>query len=310
MSTPTPTPSTPVWLITGCTSGFGRSIAFESLSRGHKVIATARNSSRLVELKAAGAAVMDLDVTSDDETLAQKMAEANEVYGRITHVVNCAGYILEGGVEEASNKEVFDHYNTNVLGTFNVARAVTKYLRAAAAAVPGGQQVALANFGSLGSWWSGAGVAHYCSTKFAVSGLTEGLAEELKPFGIDVCVIEPGYTQTGFLARGAGGDGGGGGGDHRVVTERKIAAYEGTAVAAVHDALEAYNGKQPGDVDKSAKVIVDVLTKDGVAKGREVPVRLALGTDTLEVIRKKCEETLRLIGEWEEISRSTMRDEN
>ncbi|KAK3956332.1 hypothetical protein QBC32DRAFT_367072 [Pseudoneurospora amorphoporcata] len=283
MSIQTPPPSTPVFIITGCTSGFGRSIAFESLSRGHAVIATARNSSRLSELQAAGAAVMDLDVTSTDDTLNQKMAEANALYGRITHVVNCAGYILEGGVEEASSKEVFDHYNTNVLGTFNVARAVVKYLRAAAA-VPG-QQVALANFGSLGSWSSGAGVAH-CNTKFAVSGLTEGLAEELKPFGIDVCVVEPGYTQTG-----------------------KVAAYQGTAVAAVHDALETYNGKQPGDVDKSAKVLVDVLTKSGVAKDREVPVRLALGADTLEVIRKKCEDTLRLNGEWEDISRSTMRDE-
>ncbi|KAK3397941.1 hypothetical protein B0T20DRAFT_354072 [Sordaria brevicollis] len=306
MSTPTSTPSTPVWLITGCTSGFGRSIAFEALRRGHHVIATARTSSRLSELQAAGAVVMDLDVTSPDEKLSTKMAEANAVYGKITHVANCAGYILEGGVEEASAKEVFDQFNTNVLGTFNVARAVVRYLRDAAAG--GEQQVALANFGSLGSWSSSAGVAHYCSTKFAVSGLTEGLAEELKPFGIDVCVIEPGYTQTRFLAR--GGSGSGGPGDHRVVTERRIAVYEGTVVAVAREALETYNGNQPGDVEKSAKVIVDVLTKRGVAEGREIPVRLALGTDTLEVIRKKCMDTLRLIGEWEEVSKLTMRDGN
>ena len=329
-----PKPPTPVFFITGASSGFGRSIAFESLRRGHHVIATARNSSRLSELRAAGAVTMDLDVTSSDSVLNQKMAEASAIYGKITHVVNCAGYILEGGIEEASSKEVFEEFNTNVLGCFNVARAATKYLRAATAADAGEggeggqQQVALANFGSLGSWKSSAGVAHCefisslslslvmvgwteanthtdCSTKFAVSGLTEGLAEELKPFGIDVCVIEPGYTATGFLARG-----GNGGGDHRIVTERKIAAYEGTAVAAAHDAMEAYNGNQPGDVDKCAKVIVDVLTKSGVAKGREVPVRLALGTDTLEVIRKKCEDTLRLVAEWEDVSSSTMRDEN
>lgn len=165
MSIQTLTSSNPVWLITGCTSGFGRSIAFEALSRGYAVIATGRNSSRLSELQAAGAAVMDLNVTSSDDTLDQKMAEANALYGKITHVVNCAGYILEGGVEEASSKEVFDHYNTNVLGTFNVARAVVKYLRAAAAAAVPGQQVALANFGSLGSWRSGAGVAH-CEFNF------------------------------------------------------------------------------------------------------------------------------------------------
>jgi NADP-dependent 3-hydroxy acid dehydrogenase YdfG len=91
-----------VWFITGASSGFGKSIALEALKRGHKVIASARSASKLGELKDAGAIVMDLDVTSDDETLASKLAEANAVYGKITHVVNAAGYILEGAVEESS----------------------------------------------------------------------------------------------------------------------------------------------------------------------------------------------------------------
>jgi NADP-dependent 3-hydroxy acid dehydrogenase YdfG len=90
-----------VWFITATSSGFGKAIALEALRRGHKVIATARNSAKLGELKAAGAAVMDLDVTSDDKTLAAKFAEANAIHGRITHVVNAAGYILVGAIEEA-----------------------------------------------------------------------------------------------------------------------------------------------------------------------------------------------------------------
>jgi NADP-dependent 3-hydroxy acid dehydrogenase YdfG len=93
--------STPVFLITGASSGFGEAIAHEALSRGHHVIATARSASKLGALRAAGAAVLDLDVTSDEATLAGVFGAAHAVHGRITHVVNCAGYILEGAVEEA-----------------------------------------------------------------------------------------------------------------------------------------------------------------------------------------------------------------
>jgi len=292
-----------VWFITAASSGFGKAIAFEALHRGYKVIASARNSAKLGELKAAGAVVMDLDVTSDDETLDRKLAEANSIYGKLSHVVNPAGYILEGAVEEASNKEVFDQFNTNVLGTFNVARAAAKYLRTAAVAAassePKGNITVLANFGSLGSWISSSATAHYCSTKWAVSGMTEGLRDELQPFGIDVTVIEPGYTRTGFLER-DGDDG------HRITTRRILPVYNRTGVAAAREALSSYSGAQPGDVVKCASVIVDVLTKEGVAKGRGIPLRLVLGTDSLEVVRTKCQETLRLLEEWDDVSSSTM----
>ncbi|KAK4449317.1 putative oxidoreductase YusZ [Podospora aff. communis PSN243] len=290
------TMSSPVWFITATSSGFGKAIALEALQRGHKVIATARNSSKLAELKEAGAAVMDLDVTADDATLAAKLSEANAMHGKITHVVNAAGYILVGAIEEASQKEVFDQYNTNVFGSFNIARAAAPYLRAAAAAAASkgiDTNTALANFGSLGSWRSGAGVAHYCSTKFAVTGLTEGLREELKPFGIDVCVIEPGYTRTGFLR----------GSDHRIVTEKLLDEYQGTETEKARGLMAAVDGNQPGDVDKCAKVIVDVLTRKG---GREVPVRLLTGSDAVEVVKGKCNETLQLVSEWEEVSSSVM----
>jgi NADP-dependent 3-hydroxy acid dehydrogenase YdfG len=94
-------PSNPVFLITGAASGFGEAIAYEALSRGHHVIATARSVSKLGALEAAGAAVLDLDVTSDDATLAAVFEKARAIHRRITHVVNCAGYVLEGTVEEA-----------------------------------------------------------------------------------------------------------------------------------------------------------------------------------------------------------------
>jgi NADPH:quinone reductase-like Zn-dependent oxidoreductase len=93
---------TPVWFITAASSGFGKSIALEALKRGHKVIATARNSSKLTDLKEAGAEVMDLDVTSDEATIQAVIDKAVAVYGKITHVINAAGYIFEGAVEEST----------------------------------------------------------------------------------------------------------------------------------------------------------------------------------------------------------------
>lgn len=93
--------SDPVFFITGASSGFGESIAVEATKRNYKVIATARQSMKIRHLKDAGAEVMDLDVTADEATLAAKLKEANSIYGKITHVINAAGYVLEGALEES-----------------------------------------------------------------------------------------------------------------------------------------------------------------------------------------------------------------
>ncbi|KAK3986696.1 putative oxidoreductase YusZ [Cladorrhinum sp. PSN332] len=294
MATPTNNSTTPIWLISGASSGFGHAISQEALSRGHRVIATARSHSKLSSLEALGASVLSLDVTSPEADLAAIIKEAASIYGAITHVANCAGYILEGAVEESSQKEVHDVFNTNVFGTVNLARAVIPYLREAA---EHGYKPALATFGSLGSWRSGAAVSLYCSTKFAVTGLTEGLYEELKPFGISVCCVEPGYTRTGFLSTTQDG------GDHRMKTARQLDVYQNTAAASARDALNAYSWQQPGDVKKCATAIVDVLTREKMAEGEDVvPMRLVLGSDCLETVRTKCETTLKLVKEWEGVT--------
>ncbi|KAB5518711.1 hypothetical protein GE09DRAFT_1156191 [Coniochaeta sp. 2T2.1] len=293
--------ATPVWFITGTTSGFGKQIAVEALGRGHKVIATARNSTKLAELKSKGAHVMDFDVTADEPTLAAKLDEAAAVYGgRLTHVVNTAGYILAGAVEEASQQEVYDEFNTNVFGICNVLRAAAPHLRSAAAGDVTRQQhqPTYVTFGSVGSYHSSPGIAHYCSTKATVSSLSEGLAGEMKPFGVAVCCVEPGYTRTEFLQKV-------GGKERRVVARRELDLYKTGPVQQTKDAMEAVSGKQPGDVEKMARVIVDVLTKEGVAKGREIPVRLPLGSDTIETVRKTAVDYMTLVEEWEDVARLT-----
>ncbi|OHE92024.1 short chain dehydrogenase [Colletotrichum orchidophilum] len=277
----------PVWFITGASSGFGLAIAKEALSRGHRVIATARNPAKLSELASAGADLLSLDVTAGETTVTETVNKAFALHGKVTHVVNSAGYILEGTVEEANAQEVFDQFNTNVLGTLKVSRAAAPHLRAQRFGV-------VVNIGSLGSWKGGPAFALYCSTKAAVSMLTEGFYDELKPFGVDVCALEPGYFRTGFLNPGA-----------RIKAELSVGAYNESSAGQVRKLLETVDNNQPGDPIKGARVVVDVMTKSGVAEGREIPPRLVLGTDCLATIREKCKSTISLLNEWEPISAST-----
>jgi NADP-dependent 3-hydroxy acid dehydrogenase YdfG len=279
----------PVWFITGASAGFGKSIALEALSRGHSVIASARSISALNDLSSAGAHTLALDVTSPQPAIEAVAKAANDKYGYITHVVNAAGYMLLGAVEETTPAEDLQNFSTNVLGTLNVCKAFLPYLRSSTS--PGRS---ISNFGSIASWYSGAGYALYSGTKFAVSGISEGLRAELAPFGIAVTVIEPGYFRTSFLNPGK-----------TVRSEKVIREYEESAVGqSVREVME-YDGKQPGDVEKGSRVVVDVLTKSGAAKGREVPIRIMLGSDAPGAIGGVCKSTLALLDEWSEITTKT-----
>ncbi|CAO2651440.1 Nn.00g040100.m01.CDS01 [Neocucurbitaria sp. VM-36] len=279
---------TPVWFITAASSGFGKYIALEALSRGHKVVASARSTSRIADLKEAGAEILALDVTSPLSEIEKIAKEANGKYGYINHLVNAAGYTLVGAVEETSPKEDYDIFNTNVFGLLNVSKAFLPYIRSTS-----GHRT-VANFGSIGSWRGGPGYALYSGTKWACSGISESMYHELAPLGINVTVIEPGYFRTGFLNAGA-----------QVKSEKRIKEYNESAVGHIRETLDKVNNNQPGDVVKGAKVIVDILTKTGVAEGKEVPIRVALGSDSPVVIMGKCEETIKLLNEWDGITNKT-----
>ncbi|KAI1375132.1 NAD(P)-binding protein [Hypoxylon crocopeplum] len=283
-----------VWFIAGASNGFGKAVAFEALKRGDKVVAASRNPAKMADLKEAGALVLALDVTADDATIQATLQKAVDTYGKITHCINAAGYILEAAAEEASPKEVFDQFNTNVLGIINMTRNELHHLRPQRHGV-------IANFGSLGSWRGGPAGSYYASTKWAVSGFTEALYEELMPLGISAVVIEPGYFRTGFLNQG--------GGNRLVAANQMTEEYKDSAVPLIKARLNVVDNNQPGDVSKGARVIVDVLTKTGAAEGRDIPIRLVLGRDSMEVIRGKMESTEALLKDWEDIIVSTDHDD-
>ena len=121
---------------------------------------------------------------------------------------------------------------------------------------------------------------------------------ELAEFGIKVCCIEPGYFRSNFLNSG-----------NRLIAKAHIPDYDGTASRETQAAMEAYNNKQPGDIVKGARTIVDVLSQTGVAEGREIPMRLGIGSDCFNVITGKCNDTITLMEQWNDITISTDHDD-
>ncbi|EXJ86632.1 hypothetical protein A1O3_03585 [Capronia epimyces CBS 606.96] len=227
---------------------------------------------------------MSLDVTSPLDELKKIAEEAHGIYGRIDYLINNAGFSQVGGLEELTPEETEFQFSTNVFGPLNVTRAILPYMRARRSGV-------VANFSSVGAWRGAARVGLYCASKWAVSGLSETLYYELADFDIKICTVEPGYFRSSFLNPGNKKD-----------KKNVIPDYEGTAVRKAEAFLEAYDNKQPGDIKKGAKVILDVLTG---AAGREIPMRLVLGTDAYGAIKAKCENTIETLDEWKDLSVST-----
>lgn len=281
-------PSQLVWLITGTSSGLGRYLTIAALKRGDKVIATARGRSlsKLDDLRTRGADVLELDVTAPLDKLHEIAKKAIAVHGRVDVLVNNAGYILVGAVEENTPEESLDQFNTNVFGALNVSRAFLPYMRERKTGT-------IVWFGSLGGWRSVPTAALYATTKAAVRSISTTLHDEISPLGLRSICVDFGYFRTSFLAP-----------DHRTPEVSRIADYAAVS-EKVNAALEAYNGNQPGNPEKGVEVIVDVIHGDGVAAGKAFPTVLSLGSDTYGVVKNACESTLAGLEEWREVTLST-----
>ncbi|PBK86434.1 NAD(P)-binding protein [Armillaria gallica] len=277
-----------VWLITGTSTGLGRDLALAALERGEKVIATARARSvhLLADLKEKGAETIELDVTAPLDDLKKVADKAVGIYGRVDVLVNNAGYILVGAIEESTPQETFEQFNTNVFGALNVTRAFLPHMRARRT----GTFVWL---GSVGGWRAVPNAGLYGTTKWALRGISETLHVEVSPLGLRSICIDFGYFRTSFLT-----------GDHRKPYVAKIDDYK-EITEKVESALQAYNGKQPGDPKKGVQVMLDVVRGEGVAQGKEFPNSLLLGSDCFEGVQDQIQGYLKLQKEWEDVSKST-----
>ena len=286
---------TPVWFITGTSSGFGHDMALAALNLGHKVIATARNVSRIQDLADAGAHVMAFDVTAPMSSMQEAASAVFKQHGRVDYLINTAGYVLFGAVEEISSSEVYDCFNTNVFGVMNTVQAFLPGLRSQDVGQEG-VRATIATFGSLAAWNIGAGFSAYSMTKACAHVLADVLKDELSPFSIRATVVEPGYFRTNFLQPNA-----------MIGSAKTMPAYrdEITPVSRNKQVLDSVNGKQLGDVKKGSQTVVDVLTGTGVAKGRQLPSRIVLGSDCVHDIKEKCTDVMATVDEWKDVACGT-----
>jgi len=280
-----------VWLITGTSSGFGKELSLALLERGDKVIATARSRSltKLSDLKERGANTLELDVTAPLGQLHAVAKTAIAIHGKIDVVVNNAGYVAFGALEENTPEETLSQFNTNVFGALNVARAFLPHMRARKTGT-------IAWIGSLGGYRGAAGIGLYSASKYTMRGISESLHLEISPLGLRSIIFEPGYFRTDLLTD-----------DNRAPLVSRIPDYE-PVVRKTHQDLVAHNGKQQGDPQKGAHVIIDVVKGEGAAKNKPfVPVVL-LGSDCYQFVRDILEGRIERMDDWKEISCSTDHD--
>lgn len=270
-----------IWLITGASRGIGARIAEAALAQGDAVVATSRSAESVTHRLGASDALLPLALDVTDEAQARHaVGAALERFGRIDVLVNNAGYGLLGAVEEATADEVRSLYETNVFGLLHVTRAVLPSMRARRA----GHVV---NISSLGGVRSAAGFGVYCSTKFAVEGITEALHAELAPLGIHATVVEPGYFRTEFLDTAS-----------LSVSPRVLDDYAPSA-GAIREAARRINLNQPGDPVRLAQAVMQLVASP------TPPLRLPLGTDTLQTIADKHAFVEKETAAWRDLAAST-----
>jgi len=268
-----------VVFITGISRGLGKAIAESFLARGDAVIGTSRSGRADVEQRNGKLHVLPLDVTNREQVL-RTVSAAHAIHDRLDVVINNAGFGLLGAIEESSPADAQDVLAVNFFGTLHVTQAVLPILRA-----QGNGHIV--NISSIAGLAPRAGYGLYAAAKFAVEGMSESLAEELRPLGIYVTVVEPGGFRTDFLSE-------------RSLrhASTKIGAYSATSGEMVKRLTQS-DGRQIGNPAMAAKAILDAI--DSPAP----PLHLLLGSDALRRARTKLEQLGQEINNWESVTLST-----
>jgi NAD(P)-dependent dehydrogenase (short-subunit alcohol dehydrogenase family) len=254
-----------VWLITGCSTGFGRELAKQLLEKGCCVAVTARNIEKvqdLVKINSDNALAIELDVTNKTQ-VAAAVAKAESHFGKIDVLVNNAGFGYFGSIEESEESAVRSMFEANFWGLAEMSRAVLPKMREQKSGT-------IVNISSIGGFIGNPGVGYYNATKFAVSGFSEALQKEVKPLGINVINVLPSGFRTDWAGRSADD------------APRTIADYAETA-GTNQAAIRKMSGNQPGDPVRAAQAIINAVESENP------PKNLLLGRAALKNARIKLE---------------------
>jgi len=264
-----------IWFITGSSRGFGRVWTEAALKRGDRVAATARNIDSIADFKdkyGDNVLILPLDVTQPEQV--QKAVKmAHEYFGKLDVVINNAGYSLVGTVEEAKADDIRAMYETNVLGPVSVIQAVLPILREQ------GFGHILGTSSSLGHYVVPL-IGYYCSSKWAFEAIYESLAVEVKSFGINVSIIEPGAYATEF------------GSENSLKFSENLPEYD-----SIRNMVFENMGKlERGNPEATAKAILQLVDT------KEPPLRMFLGSRNLEEIRQTYSDRIKVWEDWQEVA--------
>ncbi len=267
-----------VWLITGCSTGFGREIALAALRSGHRVAVTARRPGAVEDIVADfgdRAIALPLDVT-DRAQIAAALEATEKAFGAIDVLVNNAGYGYMAAVEEGEDAEVRRLFDTNYFGVVDTIKAVLPGMRARRSGY-------IVNMSSMTGLVTNPPNVYYSSSKYALEALTEGLAKEVAPFGIKVTAIEPGAFRTDWASRS--------------MKESSTPIDDYAEIAARKDLIKSVADQLPGDPRRVADAVLMLSELD------EPPLHLLLGRDVLNAFREKLADLSASIEKWKSVTK-------
>ena len=252
-----------IWLISGCSSGFGREIALKALSMGDLVGVSSRNTEDVKDICKAfpkTSIPIKLDVTKEDE-IKESIKKINKHFGGLDVLVNNAGYGYLAAIEEGEDKEVRKLFETNFFGALELTKAALPIMRA--------QKFGrIINNSSQAGIMANPGTGYYSSSKFALEGLMEALDKELRPLNISVTSVQPGAFKTDWSGR------------SMKRSKIEISDYNKHVKERI-EMIRSIDGKQPGDPNRAAKIIFEL------SRNPNPPDKLLLGAGVLNAYKEK-----------------------
>jgi NAD(P)-dependent dehydrogenase (short-subunit alcohol dehydrogenase family) len=244
-------------LVTGCSSGIGRATALRLTGAGWNVYASARRPESIAELRDAGCQTLALDVT-DEQSMQAAVDSIEQAEGAVGVLINNAGYSQSGAIETVPLEAVRRQFETNVFGLVRLTQLVLPKMREQ-------RWGKIVNVGSMGGRLSFPGGGHYHATKYAVEAISDALRFELRGFGIDVILLEPGLITTDFGEAATASMA-----DTTIAGDDPYAAFNATVGAVTKGAYDGPMRLLGGSPDRVAKVIERAL------KRRHPPARITI----------------------------------
>ncbi|KAK5107971.1 hypothetical protein LTR62_000516 [Meristemomyces frigidus] len=277
-----------VWLVTGCSSGFGVEFVKSILARGDKAIATARNTDTLNALVKAGAASLQLDVSASAKEIDEKVQQAIAIYGHVDVLLANAGYAQYGAVEEIPENLILKEFQTNILGNIHLIQSIMPHWRSRQS----GCLVVNSSEDSL--WHTFPGFSAYSASKAALDRFIHLFGAETANLGyIKTLTIHPGPFRTDVAKADK----------HNMSDPLRARPDQPTNYQWLNDFftdfVPKFHQKQVGDPQKLAEAVVDLVRGEGMAEGKTVPSNIPLGAEAFREARKHAEALLKVCDEWE-----------